>query len=568
SLRVLLHAVVLCAACEDQYRKSSTGGCAKCATHTWLLWVQLALVVLLGTVLVIGGVRVLKLDARQDLVVTVNGMRKQHLSTLLMGVLMGNLQIMAQTTLVFQDKVIPPQYRSMVETSEAINVTPLFSWLQFACLGLSSNVSSFYWQFTFYAVLPFAVAAGFMCLEYARNKGVHLQRSPSRPRRVTSVEESERDTQSYEEWCNLLGGVLGYILVLLHPTCATYMFQLFRCRLVYDHGKQYWLELDHTVECFTSQWWAFAGVSIVVIGVFVFGLPCAIAIVVHYLKGLKKMKNVHSRVTLYVPREELEAVEGSAAGEEVDNPLYRHVDKETGMQTMLEPVYEKDDKAATALAHPRVASMIGPYITPFKRQYYSWAAYDMLRKVLQTSMVTIVQLIDNKYDVLYGCTVTALALALHAHNGPYASQLVNFFQTLVLALQLMTSIIYLGEEHVFGSLMSQVCGMALILAQCTLSAAIAYCMILDLAERYHHTLEEYRGRASAMLLGASQLYNSPRCPSTSHGKEPPSIACEMANNDSYVADIIEHENEEEYHKHLQTKASCKTWQLNPLIDEE
>eukprot|EP00854_Cymbomonas_tetramitiformis_P002666 gene2666-3436_t len=239
-----------------------------------------------------------------------------------------------------------------------------------------------------------------------------------------STRPSREDAEAQADARYSRFSLIGYILVFFHPTVATNAFQLFNCTMIHRESRQYWLSLDLQVECFTPMWYTFAGLSVCVIVVYIFGLPFCLFAVPYYLTRLK----------LAIP----------------PGAFYL---KEQGKLVQVAPIYlpkgspEYDNEGmVTALHHKNALAFLAAYMHPFKDRFYYWLAFEMIRKLAQTSFVIIWQYIYGNSDLLYTVMITCLAVAIHAYCQPYESKRVNVFQTIILVDQVFVSIMMLAEE--------------------------------------------------------------------------------------------------------------------------
>ncbi|KAK3245200.1 hypothetical protein CYMTET_45219 [Cymbomonas tetramitiformis] len=129
----------------------------------------------------------------------------------------------------------------------------------------------------------------------------------------------------------------------------------------------------------------------------------------------------------------------------------------------------------------------------------SWYAYDMLRKLAQTSIVIIVKLMNAKYDLPYLTVVSIIFLAVHAHIGPYESALVNRFQTLILLEQCMTAVLCFAHKYASDRAGSEIISWVLILFKIALLGADLQAWnqsitMLVIFRPYQRTREEGRSK--------------------------------------------------------------------------
>eukprot|EP00854_Cymbomonas_tetramitiformis_P022428 gene22428-27062_t len=327
------------------------------------------------------------------------------------------------------------------------------------------------------------------------------------------VEDGASQGDTHAEYINVLiqtfASVSLWILVFLHPVCATYMFELFSCQLVYLDSRQYWLVMDNQVECFTYMWWAFVAAALGVILVYVLGLPVLMVAVPWHLRQLKQVRRLDNGKMMYVLEQDLhresqlfDMLNQDASGVGVTlNPLmvpalqrsaaeHFHVLNEFGERVEVEPQYRDEPgevdgvrELETAHADPDRMIIWGSYLLPFKSELYAWAAYDMIRKLAQTSLVIVVRLISPSYMLLYSAVVSAVFLTVHAHFRPYRDPMVNFFQTVILLSQNLIVTVCIGEHYERQPEGSTAVGLCAILLQLALCIPVAWLFCVDLHER-------------------------------------------------------------------------------------
>eukprot|EP00854_Cymbomonas_tetramitiformis_P018597 gene18597-22207_t len=71
----------------------------------------------------------------------------------------------------------------------------------------------------------------------------------------------------------------------------------------------------------------------------------------------------------------------------------------------------------------------------------------MVRKLLQTSVVVVVQLISPEYDLFYAMFISLFALTVHAFANPYKKLYVNLWQTAVLSFHAFVVLVCIGEKY-------------------------------------------------------------------------------------------------------------------------
>ncbi|KAK3252928.1 hypothetical protein CYMTET_37797, partial [Cymbomonas tetramitiformis] len=284
--------------------------------------------------------------------------------------------------------------------------------------------------------------------------------------------DDEQDEQAENDplpmWVLLYLPIASFVLIFIHPTCSTYMFQIFNCHRFYNESDHYiyYLELDRNVQCFTSFWWLHAALSVFVIIVYVVGFPASLLFMFVYWHSRKKVRLAggemayHSIRKLRLAWPEASAEDGNRGrgvtvlgalfGEDdAANPCVRQVRPKCylrckkGEERLVRPMMVKGAGAAwkeedmeCELDDPAIFLSLGALFMPYRRQFFYWTLYDMLRRLLQSSVVTLVRIgISATYDVLFGYLVCYVALCIHSYVQPYKNMRSNILQMYVLFVQ-------------------------------------------------------------------------------------------------------------------------------------
>ncbi|KAK3268866.1 hypothetical protein CYMTET_22655 [Cymbomonas tetramitiformis] len=102
--------------------------------------------------------------------------------------------------------------------------------------------------------------------------------------------------------------------------------------------------------------------------------------------------------------------------------------------------------AATRLDSEAVRTFFNTNILCYKPELYWWGCYDMFRRVFQTSVVVIIQLMDTELDLLYALTIAIIFLSHHSLTMPYIRPEDNAAQLAVLmGHSIVLSVILKGE---------------------------------------------------------------------------------------------------------------------------
>eukprot|EP00854_Cymbomonas_tetramitiformis_P016713 gene16713-19854_t len=347
----------------------------------------------------------------------------------------------------------------------------------------------------------------------------------------------------------LLYGIYLKILIFLHPVCATYMFALFNCREIHLDSRQYWLVLDTQVECFTSQWWAFCVISVVVTMIYVLSLPCGMAAVPYYLNRLKQVQRadtgdivyVHERLLLKGPPRSVsqgsqgiqqksvylcanplftnaapepamktDPREADSAEADSAEPRYHIMNSDTGRPVEVFPQYrsEENRKMESALVDADWMIVWGSYLSPYKRRYYAWAALEMWRKVATTSVVIMVNFVDKDYGLLYNALATTAALVAHAYCQPFYESLLNQFQLAILLSQNAIVLLCIGERYEGTLLGSFIVGSLIIIIQVVLCGTVVSYYVKDMMFVHSDAIQSAMGTLSRTIERTKTLVQS------------------------------------------------------------
>ncbi|KAK3241864.1 hypothetical protein CYMTET_48410 [Cymbomonas tetramitiformis] len=320
--------------------------------------------------------------------------------------------------------------------------------------------------------------------------------------RASLIQAANRASLLQQESNDTIGhphvALASFLLVFLHPTVSTCMLQVFNCdHLHFDSsGREYFLRLDRSHECFTSEWWLYAMVSLLVIVVYTFGLPCGFCALCFHLYKRKKVITLDGHVE-YVLSAKLHVVKDRHSSRGVllssSDRVAESFEKETpdGERVEVFPVFIQEAKHRNPISNiesklldPKVQGVLGPFITPFKDKHFYWTFYEISRRIMTTSMVIFVQMLetDEGTDLLYALLVATLALLVHCYVRPYKSSTVNWFQMLILLSQSIMVTGYIADEYLLAAddAACAASGIILIIIQAILACLIAGYITMDL----------------------------------------------------------------------------------------
>ncbi|KAK3244421.1 hypothetical protein CYMTET_45961, partial [Cymbomonas tetramitiformis] len=265
-------------------------------------------------------------------------------------------------------------------------------------------------------------------------------------------------------------GLLSFLLVFFHPTVSTAMLELFYCDKILLDGDtiRYWLHSDRTVECGGFQWYARAFVAGFVILTYSLGMPASLGVINYYLMSMKKVK-IAGCGHMYVYSRRLELRE--------EGRFFLKASKRPEQPEMeVFPVFRQDSTSQTVddieakIDLAWYQSILGSFVLPFKRSFYYWMTYDMIRKLLQTSFVIIVEADNENWGLMYALFVSVVSLWIQGSFTPYKNSTDNWIQALVLMSQTVIMVIFVGTEFISGtdSTVSMMVNVGFIIFQVTL----------------------------------------------------------------------------------------------------
>lgn len=169
-------------------------------------------------------------------------------------------------------------------------------------------------------------------------------------------------------------------------------------------------------------------------------------------------------------------------------------DPATGARYSVEPIFRPEAQSRssvqdmqTRLADDEVVQYIGGYMISFRPRFYYWMGYEMLVRLLQTSAVIIVRILDTRYDLYYMLLVTMCAIVVHTYVQPYVSHNVNILQALTLLSQGICCLGYVATREI-PEVSNNFVGIILILMQVALTMLVALYIVREL--RVHLNDEE------------------------------------------------------------------------------
>ncbi|KAK3270097.1 hypothetical protein CYMTET_21490, partial [Cymbomonas tetramitiformis] len=277
----------------------------------------------------------------------------------------------------------------------------------------------------------------------------------------------------------------SFVLVLIHPSVCSACFTLFDCEQIHfqAEGTDFFLRADRSVECFSLEWRSFAAFASFVMLTFVFGLPIGLIGVTFYLHRRKCVSLAGRHI--YVPSSlikvtlEAEVQGGDPCTDETISDdacsqkiaCYQIPHPVTGKLVVVSPVFE--DGAITGDGVERIKSqlmdseaqlLLGRYTAPFSGQYFYWMGIEIMLRLLSTSVVVLVRMVDERYDLVYALCISGLILIIYSVAHPYEDPLAHLVVNLSEGCQVFTLCGYVAERYINeqDSTASAICGIFLV----------------------------------------------------------------------------------------------------------
>ncbi|KAK3242434.1 hypothetical protein CYMTET_47875 [Cymbomonas tetramitiformis] len=199
--------------------------------------------------------------------------------------ILGYMQVMGQLGDIFptDSSIMPNNIRLLAGYLGVVNVRFDFM-LNLGCFthyfipGVSQEfASSFLFSFWQSVAMPFVILLG--CWVGFRLFSLYAHSNGG----------SDTQDEKLALWRKAVSvKVAVFLLMLLHPGISMTIFQLFNCDSVnYESpdGEQYWVHMDYRMECFDSEWMVASAFAIIMLVVYVMGLPVALLVVMLRLRS-------------------------------------------------------------------------------------------------------------------------------------------------------------------------------------------------------------------------------------------------------------------------------------------
>ncbi|KAK3262035.1 hypothetical protein CYMTET_29088 [Cymbomonas tetramitiformis] len=291
------------------------------------------------------------------------------------------------------------------------------------------------------------------------------------------------------------------VLIFMHPTVTTVMFQIYNCRAIYNDEIeiQYWVEQDLMEQCYTTHWWTFASVSCIVIIFYVVGLPLSLALITTRAHQSKKV-SVNGR-TMYIHRGLLlKTVDGRYFLKDTEHevtPIYI----ESSMRSQR---VNDEYNILTKLDSRLYQDFLGHWVMPFERDCFYWVVCDILHETMQSSAVLLMGLIFPDYDLLFAMLVASVTLAFYTHQKPHLNPIDSIFQTLVLLSHCMIFMVFMAERYVNSDASSDIMGIGLAFLIGTLLSTMVLAIIRHYFKIYSVSIQKLKAELLTPVEGEAK----------------------------------------------------------------
>ncbi|KAK3267432.1 hypothetical protein CYMTET_24008, partial [Cymbomonas tetramitiformis] len=255
---------------------------------------------------------------------------------------------------------------------------------------------------------------------------------------VFESKESKFGVQVVQKWTLMVLMAVPVVVVMQHTLVNAHVIQHFHCDRIYldSSDAQWWLAVDRQEECFTALCVVYAQVAAA--ACVATAWTDALASVLSYLSRRRKVMLADGTVTYLEAGRTSKRASGSFIIRKTFGQDTEIQETESVMPAMSSHNSFSLQLAGTERVHKSMLDhqvslvLLGTFIRPFKREYYWWCAYDMIRALLQTSGVVLVQMMYDEYVLVYQVALSLACITFHSYSSPYLDNAHNLGQLLVL----------------------------------------------------------------------------------------------------------------------------------------
>ncbi|KAK3272487.1 hypothetical protein CYMTET_19217 [Cymbomonas tetramitiformis] len=105
------------------------------------------------------------------------------------------------------------------------------------------------------------------------------------------------------------------------------------------------------------------------------------------------------------------------------------------------------DRMENSLGDPKFSMFVGPSVIPYKNYLYFWASYDVVIKLMQTSVVTLVNVFYEDAHLYYANAISVLGLTVHCYCQPFISSEANFVMMVSYVTNVLCTLGYIATDN-------------------------------------------------------------------------------------------------------------------------
>eukprot|EP00854_Cymbomonas_tetramitiformis_P000720 gene720-1184_t len=235
---------------------------------------------------------------------------------------------------------------------------------------------------------------------------------------------------------------------------------------------------DWSTQSFAAVWYMLLLVAVLVILLFVLGLPLGLAVLTWSLHQQKQI-TVNGQTTFCAARklaweegafymcngdakvpvslefpDQADGISGpcldqdAQAGGQPESTLDR---LKAWMCRLLSARPSTLESATNMLDTREVQEVLGSVYRAYRKRFYWWGAYEVLQRLAQSSAVLLVNLINPDWATLYALLVACTSLMVHGYVQPYREDIDNILQMLVLYNHCIAIMFLIANEHIVGT---------------------------------------------------------------------------------------------------------------------
>ncbi|KAK3278575.1 hypothetical protein CYMTET_13491 [Cymbomonas tetramitiformis] len=593
---------VLCGSCERGYSANAAKECVQCP-HDITAYVTSILWTLVIFAMIYVGVRYAMsiMSTRQSNRVATtfeDGEDIPELAGATFGIWCGWMQVAGQTLDIYDTEVVPNMYRYFLVVPGALDLN-IFKMMNTTCImnwalgdgnaGVLAFVDGFRLNFMFHAALPCLImgpniSRGVQAvLHYTRELGQRFTRTVSRkeaPRMNMVRQLATKKNEEVETRVSYLSLSI-FLLKLIHPQVSTFVFYIFACSAIHFQSEHatFWNDFDRTLQCYSPEWMWYAVVGKVMIVIFVIGFPLFLFLSIDRLYKQKKVEELG--IDVYHWARNLKHEDGVWYSRTLSRDALQPRIEGDGVTPgddwiIVHPYFVSEDCDTSCLANilnkleeDNVDHSFKIICKPFRRKFYWWSIYEIFQRLLHSSVVILVRMIDKKYDTFYGLFISYTSMLIQAYVSPYILSPDNQLQTCIMFNFTVLNTYFIAEEYVFeeGATESSVMGVTMLTVQLLMLLWIMKLLIMEhgpLMFKKVNRAATFTRRRLTSINSAFDLRNFKARTGPRGSLDEDGIECHTPSSDQPILDLQDSISPQ----HLMSDPSKVDWTFNTAYDDD